>query len=992
MIAYRLFFQIVLPLAGVNSAKFRFWDIGADLGVTYNDFCAIFGESNMEKIFPGIVCDNISPCDDDTKIPGVTCSGGGNITSSSNSSRKITSIDFSDNDLDGYLPAKINELQYLVSLDLSNNNFKGIIPRSFASGLMELENLYLHGNKLSGAVPATFCNLPSLKYVSVGYSGFVCYDSCYDSLPNLKTDFMDKLSACSDLLDLFFPTSTVFGAYRTCSHPQLPTDVSTWTNRDFCTFSGYPKASSVEYYSDVPDCLKETPWIYCQTFSFFSYACGAEASLTIADVDQLSSDCIAAFNKKSATLAMITLPFSFYLYDICIAEAQYMLSDPVAKAVQEMLILTALSKTTTLPISSMKMTYTEPIPEHGDLYIEASVTMSAESLGFDVNGVADAEKLMSELLLEAMRPSNGSESQFSKQLKRVAEMSKMDIEYNDGNFTDSLSYNSSCGIGNSFIKTTTTNSVPTFFISTIEYMRTLSPTLAPDYVVTPTAMPSSPALTPLDDHCLRFELLDLFGDGWDTAHLLVLSNTGDHHSYAPSCSENPLVITYCFDLNKNNDGDYTILKIGGYSPSRPWEVLWKVTNGYNGRAYRGDISTVMIFVFKEKESIPHDHSHHGPDNWVELYHALNIVSSSDPVCDTCLKPQPVSPPLIGHPGHRLLAKMSATDDDTKRIDLDLSYKTYDIVGNVYGPPRFFISMDNALIASGFMCNTGTPDCRVSMPDGDYTFRVSDSLEGSDLLVWTYCGVSGKLGYELKFRMDDGQCTAKSIETTLGTCLKTETEIGATSSLADAPVRLHVHGVVALHGSSDPVMSSDEAILVKQAIAQEFNDAHLVTGGVTEAETQVRPLSADEAAKTPSRRLNLLMASPKQVAFQVTMKLPKIEEIELKSYLEASMTSGLFITRIRSLSQNAGQELLKDVTRVSLLDLHISHESLENEEMSIIASAVIVMCAVAAGIFGILFYTTYNQKRSLSYSLVRGVEMDGSSSTLNSDPSIQRVSI
>ncbi len=57
--------------------------------------------------------------------------------------------------------------------------------------------------------------------------------------------------------------------------------------------------------------------------------------------------------------------------------------------------------------------------------------------------------------------------------------------------------------------------------------------------------------------------------------------------------------------------------------------MWRVTNGYNGRVYYGDYSTIMIFVFRE-EHVPPAHAltaettDHVFDNWIELTHAINI--------------------------------------------------------------------------------------------------------------------------------------------------------------------------------------------------------------------------------------------------------------------------------------------------------------------------------------------------------------------------------
>ena len=65
------------------------------------------------------------------------------------------------NNLSGSLPYELNHFSDLVVLNMYYNDLTGSIPH--LSGLIALEQLDLDGNKLSGKVPETLFNLPSIR-------------------------------------------------------------------------------------------------------------------------------------------------------------------------------------------------------------------------------------------------------------------------------------------------------------------------------------------------------------------------------------------------------------------------------------------------------------------------------------------------------------------------------------------------------------------------------------------------------------------------------------------------------------------------------------------------------------------------------------------------------------------------------------------------------------------------------------------------------------
>ena len=65
---------------------------------------------------------------------------------------------------------------------------------------------------------------------------------------------------------------------------------------------------------------------------------------------------------------------------------------------------------------------------------------------------------------------------------------------------------------------------------------------------------------------------DLFGDGWDVAKLLLYFSDNLVKSYTLDRGVNKISEKYCFDREKNHDGDYVTVGVTGYKPKYPWEV------------------------------------------------------------------------------------------------------------------------------------------------------------------------------------------------------------------------------------------------------------------------------------------------------------------------------------------------------------------------------------------------------------------------------------
>ncbi|PKA56197.1 Receptor-like protein 12 [Apostasia shenzhenica] len=84
----------------------------------------------------------------------------------------FTSIDFSNNNFSGDIPAVIGHLDALHVLNLSQNTLTGHIPWQIGN-LKQLESLDLSKNYLSGEIPLDLANLTFLSFLNLSYNNLV---------------------------------------------------------------------------------------------------------------------------------------------------------------------------------------------------------------------------------------------------------------------------------------------------------------------------------------------------------------------------------------------------------------------------------------------------------------------------------------------------------------------------------------------------------------------------------------------------------------------------------------------------------------------------------------------------------------------------------------------------------------------------------------------------------------------------------------------------
>mmetsp|Transcript_15755 Transcript_15755/g.15904 ORF Transcript_15755/g.15904 Transcript_15755/m.15904 type:complete len:1792 (-) Transcript_15755:114-5489(-) len=579
----------------------------------------------------------------------------------------LVTLDLSSNQLSGVLHSNIGLLESLRTFKLDHNNIVGTIPNEIKN-MVSLQFLYFSSNGFYGIVPSGLCEIKSLFRVNVQGNDISCYDSCFDTKPSMFFIKDDGLKVCNGLVDDLLIAPSIVEDYATCSYPQNSNLPSTWSLRDYCSFfqETHCTASAIYYYSaSVPDgkggfyvcppsCLAQAPSSYCQSFALLALGCGADEGYTMSDVTALTDNCLTAYESSQPFLGIVTTKVRFTLTDINSANLiSRRLSvrelSAEANTAQQQALVNAFAIAAGFSISKVTFLNLGVQGENGltNGIFTLEVTASIQSLGYTLNQADSALSLLQRKCILALNETILMSSGGSLASAVVVQL----LTLYDNN-PDSWVYN------------TTRNGVPEFFDSVTEFARTALPTQVPTSSpstpkpiksVEPTSSPTvSPTATA---RCLSFELVDLFGDGWDSAKLSVISSTEGQVDLFPTCKANPLYTQYCFYEEGNDDGDYVVIAMTGYDPQRPWEIFWRVTDVFAGITYTGDYDTALTFTYYEKTSMTNETSKNWEDPvirnmtrslpaeeadrrpmWGETFIALtksdNVVKESDE-CERC---------------------------------------------------------------------------------------------------------------------------------------------------------------------------------------------------------------------------------------------------------------------------------------------------------------------------------------------------------------------
>ncbi|CAN6561143.1 unnamed protein product [Malus baccata var. baccata] len=110
----------------------------------------------------------------------------------------VTSIILKTQDLPGTLPREMVRLKYLQEIDLTRNYLNGIIPPEWSS--LQLVNISLIGNRLTGPIPVEFGNITTLK--SLDLSSNYLSEALPEELGNLPNLERMMLRSCNIIGEL----------------------------------------------------------------------------------------------------------------------------------------------------------------------------------------------------------------------------------------------------------------------------------------------------------------------------------------------------------------------------------------------------------------------------------------------------------------------------------------------------------------------------------------------------------------------------------------------------------------------------------------------------------------------------------------------------------------------------------------------------------------------------------------------------------------------
>ncbi|XVE63538.1 hypothetical protein DITRI_Ditri07aG0027900 [Diplodiscus trichospermus] len=126
-----------------------------------------------------------------TRIELANCKFNGPISQTIRKLKQLIYLDFSSNNFSGPIPS-LTSLRYLTDLSLANNRLNGSILSTSWSSLLNLVSLDLRQNSLSGIVPPTLFQNPSLKNINLAENQFT------GGLSEFNGDISSQLN-CIDL-------------------------------------------------------------------------------------------------------------------------------------------------------------------------------------------------------------------------------------------------------------------------------------------------------------------------------------------------------------------------------------------------------------------------------------------------------------------------------------------------------------------------------------------------------------------------------------------------------------------------------------------------------------------------------------------------------------------------------------------------------------------------------------------------------------------------
>ena len=228
------------------------------------------------------------------------------------------------------------------------------------------------------------------------------------------------------------------------------------------------------------------------------------------------------------------------------------------------------------------------------------------------------------------------------------------------------------------------------------------------------------------------------------------------------------------------------------------------------------------------------------------------------------------------------------------------------------------------------------------------------------IAWEFCDMEGEVQQQLDFCLDeDLECTPNVVIDWEKVCEALEQK--EKDEMLKKTYAMTLKGSVNIAGMTNGAYSASEMDILKSALVKEFSEAGASEKAVKE---NVNVLSWKASDASVSSRA--LKASVGKLSFSVKLSPSDLGVNEkdskamsefatnLKSYMQRSMKTGLFVGKVVSTARNAEEDSLKSVNLAELLEFDVVHETDVNRGLSVLASIVVVVGASIGIVVGVVF--------------------------------------
>lgn len=270
---------------------------------------------------------------------------------------------------------------------------------------------------------------------------------------------------------------------------------------------------------------------------------------------------------------------------------------------------------------------------------------------------------------------------------------------------------------------------------------------------------------------------------------------------------------------------------------------------------------------------------------------------------------------------------------------------------------------------GSYCSSGFADddglC-VDLTPGCYTFKVTGFFATSkEAIKWDYCGVKGGVMSELPFCIDENyKCKPKIV--VKSKCISVDSDVYTMQA-----EEVTISGSFDLGGMDHADLSEDDQKIVQSAMGQELTDISGSSGGM-QMTLQFSPAPTAVPFPGPLKRglTSTGDVATTRFTFSVRLSTATLNHGSLKAYLSRSMSSGLFAARVAHMAHMSSTRNMETVNLAHLVELTVVHEMEVNEQVSGVASAVVMIGVVIGFVFSLLlFRQTQNTQNPYRHELV-----------------------